>query len=61
MLVITRKSGQTIVLDGDVRITVEIKNRTTARLLIDAPDHVKVMREELLSSDQKGECCGQEK
>jgi carbon storage regulator len=48
MLVLTRKPGQKVVLGGNVTVTVvEIKG-SQVRLAFDAPDHVCILRGELV-------------
>lgn len=49
MLVLSRKPGQAIVLNGVVRVVIgEISPDGRVKLLIDAPPDVIVLREELL-------------
>ena len=58
MLVLSRKKGETIVIDGGVSITVlEVEGRCT-RLGIEAPEEVSVMRSELLSRIQEAASAG---
>jgi carbon storage regulator len=48
MLVLSRKINETIVIGGNIRVTMtSIRNRQV-RLAIDAPPEVRVMREELI-------------
>ena len=47
MLVITRKVGETIVIDGNIRVTVVSHKGSKIRLGIEAPDYVSVDREEI--------------
>jgi len=47
MLVITRKVGETIVIDGNIRVTVLSHKGSKIRLGIEAPDYVSVDREEI--------------
>jgi carbon storage regulator len=47
MLVLSRKLDETIVIDGDIRITVIGIRGNQVRLGIDAPDSVPIFREEL--------------
>src|SRR4051794_21061950 len=47
MLVLSRKLNETIVIDGNIRITVVGIRGNQIRLGIEAPDRVKVFREEL--------------
>jgi carbon storage regulator len=48
MLVLTRKPGEAIVLDGGIRVTVLALGRSVVRLGIEAPVGVGIVREELL-------------
>lgn len=47
MLVLTRKPGEAIVIDGDIRVTVLSVKGDRVRIGIDAPPHVRVDREEV--------------
>jgi len=47
MLVITRKVGETIVIDGNIRVTVVSHKGGKIRLGIEAPNYVPVDREEI--------------
>ena len=49
MLILTRKIGETIILDGGIKITVSDIQGTHVKIGIDAPKEVKVYREELLT------------
>ena len=48
MLVLTRRAGESIVVDGDIHITVLAITRGKIRLGITAPATVEVNREEIL-------------
>jgi carbon storage regulator len=48
MLVLTRKNGEKIVIDGDIEITVLEIRGSQVRLGIVAPKDVSVLREELV-------------
>lgn len=48
MLVLTRRKNQSIVIDGDVVVTVLEVKGDQVRIGITAPEKVKVFREELL-------------
>ena len=50
MLVLTRKVGDSILIDECVRVTVLQASEGRIRLGIDAPPEVKVLREELTKS-----------
>jgi carbon storage regulator len=58
MLVLTRKVGEEIVIDGSIRITVTAIKGGQVRIGITAPPEVRVNREEVhrrLCQDSKGE------
>ena len=48
MLVLGRKAGERIVIDGGITITLVRIDRNKVRLGVEAPRGVKVYREELL-------------
>ena len=48
MLVLTRKTGETIQIGDSVVIKVISVGRGKVKLGIDAPDHIRVLRGELL-------------
>jgi len=48
MLVLTRKCKQTIVIDDSIVITIVKLGRNSARLLVEAPHSVPIVRGELL-------------
>ncbi len=50
MLVLTRKPGEVIVLDGGIRVTVLSADRKGVRLGIQAPPEVSVLRGELVEA-----------
>ena len=47
MLILTRRAGESIMLDDDTRITVLAINRSQVRIGIDAPKDVSIQREEI--------------
>lgn len=49
MLVLSRKLNETIVIDNAIRLTVVGIRGNQVRLGIEAPDNVKVFREELIA------------
>ena len=49
MLVLSRKLGETIVIDGNIRVTVVAIRGNQIRLGIEAPKNRAIMREELCS------------
>ena len=54
MLVLSRKQGEAIVVDGRVVVTVERISPHRVRLVIDAPDDVRVDRREVWLRKQEG-------
>lgn len=54
MLVLGRKVGEKIVIDGKITISLERVSRDRARIGIVAPPEIKVVREEVLERDAKG-------
>lgn len=56
MLVLTRKLGEGIKIDNDIRVVVvEIKGKNQVRLGIQAPRTTKIHREEIYEAIQEGE------
>jgi carbon storage regulator len=55
MLVLTRRIGEAIVIDGDIRVTVVSVKGDKVRLGVDAPDSVRVDREEIHERRQRVE------
>lgn len=49
MLVLTRKQDESIVIGDDIRITVVIIKGDSVRIGIDAPQDVRIMRQEVLN------------
>ncbi|MGZ3303849.1 MAG: carbon storage regulator [Isosphaeraceae bacterium] len=47
MLVLTRKTGQEIIIDGDIRVTVTSIGDGRVKIGISAPAHVKIDRAEV--------------
>lgn len=52
MLVLTRKLGESIVIDHDIRITVSRITGSQVKLAIDAPAAVDIIREELIIDEE---------
>ncbi len=50
MLVLSRKAGESIVVD-DVKVTVVKLDRNRVRIGIEAPEHKKILRGELVLTD----------
>jgi carbon storage regulator len=53
MLVFTRKVGETIVINGDIEVTIVRVGPNDVRLGIVAPDDMPVVRDELGAADIK--------
>ncbi len=47
MLILTRKSGEAIIINGDVKVTVLSIEGNKIRIGIDAPKEISVHREEI--------------
>lgn len=50
MLVLTRKAGESIIIDGGIKVTIAKIDGNKVRVAIDAPPAVSIMREELLQA-----------
>ena len=48
MLVLSRRLGESIIIDGNIKITVLVCDRGQVRIGIDAPKDINVVRSELL-------------
>ena len=55
MLILTRRTNETIIIGDDIEITILGVNGNKARIGISAPDDVKVFREEVLLRIQEDE------
>ena len=53
MLVLTRRLGETIVIDGDIEGTVLAMSGKQVKLGIEAPPEIEIVREELLEAPQR--------
>ena len=47
MLILTRKQNESVIIDGDIKITVLSDKHGQVKLGIDAPEEVEIWREEL--------------
>lgn len=47
MLILSRKPGESIILDGGIKITVTDIQRGQVKIGIEAPSEIKVYREEI--------------
>ena len=52
MLVLSRREGESIVLDGELTVTVLELHGNFVRLGVDAPDNVKILRDELVGKER---------
>ncbi len=50
MLILRRKTGESLMLDDKIKITVVESNSDGVRLAIDAPREVSILREELIEA-----------
>jgi carbon storage regulator len=53
MLVLTRKTGESIVINDDIIIKVVETGKNSVRIGIDAPSEVTVLRQEIFESIQQ--------
>ena len=53
MLVLTRREGETLVIDGDIKVTVLSIKGNQIRIGIDAPKEVPIHRQELLDVENE--------
>ena len=51
MLVLTRRTGETILIGDDIEITILAVDGSQVRVGVDAPEDVKILRGELLDDD----------
>jgi carbon storage regulator len=47
MLILARKAGQSVVIDGNIRVTVDSIRGRVVRLKVEAPREIRVDREEV--------------
>ena len=48
MLLLARKIGQSVVIGGNIRVTVDRIGRRRVRLIVEAPREIRVDREEIV-------------
>lgn len=51
MLILRRKKDESLLIGGDIRITVVDCGSDGVRLAIDAPKHISILREELSEAE----------
>ena len=49
MLILSRRAGDAILIEGGIRIVVLASDRRGVRLGIEAPTHVSIVREEIVT------------
>ncbi|HEX4936275.1 MAG TPA: carbon storage regulator [Gemmatimonadaceae bacterium] len=49
MLILSRRAGDAILIEGGIRIVVLASDRRGVRLGIEAPPHVSIVREEIVA------------
>ena len=52
MLILTRKQNESIVIDGDIRITVLSDKHGQVKIGVEAPEDVEIWREEIYNRMQ---------
>lgn len=55
MLVLKRKAGESVVIMPNIKITILTAEDGRVKIGIEAPDDVKIIREEIISDQMKGE------
>jgi len=56
MLVLSRKRGESIVIDGNIEVVVADVRSNRVRLAIRAPDSVRILRREVVDHGCTPEC-----
>ena len=51
MLKLTRRPGESLILEDDIRVTILGQNGSHIRIGIDAPEDVHIVRDELLEDE----------
>jgi carbon storage regulator CsrA len=54
MLVLSRKQGESLRIDSNIRVVVVSLSKGRVKLGIDAPDHIRVLRTELADWEEYG-------
>ena len=49
MLILTRRPGENVLIGDNIKVTILDVDRNQVRIGIDAPQEVKIVREELLA------------
>lgn len=54
MLILTRRLGESIIIEDNIKITVVDINKQQIKLGIDAPKHITINREEVAKKAKEG-------
>jgi carbon storage regulator len=54
MLILTRKQNESVIIDGDIKVTVLSDKHGQVKLGIEAPDDVEIWREEIYENILEG-------
>jgi carbon storage regulator len=55
MLVLTRKPGEQVTIDGGITVTVVSVRAGRVRVAIEAPPQVRILRAELIAKAERGQ------
>ncbi|GAK43493.1 hypothetical protein TCA2_5991 [Paenibacillus sp. TCA20] len=55
-LTVNRRAGESIIIGNSIHIKVKVDEHGNPKLEITAPNDVKILREEILSDEQKELC-----
>ncbi len=53
MLILTRKQNESVIIDGDIKVTVLSDKHGQVKLGIEAPEDVEIWRDEIYQSIQE--------
>ena len=51
MLILTRRKEESVIIDGNIKVTVLGVDRGHVKLGFEAPDEIKIVRKELLTDE----------
>ena len=60
MLILTRKKGQSFFINENIKITIREAGNDAARIAIEAPKDVKILREELVEAVEMNEAAARQ-
>ena len=55
MLILTRRTGESVIIDGDIKIRILGVKDNQVKIGFEAPEEVNIVREELLEKDNSTE------